>query len=107
MAVAIQERTGPSGQPYISRSHTGRVSPPRRAEGFVPEGFVPFLLAWLSRPGGLAAGIVLTLVGMFLRAALIVALLAAPFVGIVLVVLLFGLLIEGFGLLLKAAGLLH
>lgn len=102
MAVLLKEPTALPGEAYSPPSRTGTESLPRHAGGVLR-----LLLAWLPRSGEFALGVVLTLVGMLLRAMLAVCVLVAPFIGLVLVVLLFGLLIEGFGLLLRAAGLLH
>jgi hypothetical protein len=83
-------------------SPSGTKSRPREGGGILPS-----LLAWLSQAGEFVLGIVLTLVGLLVRVALAIGLVAAPFVALLFVVLLFALTIEGTGLVLRAMGLIR
>jgi hypothetical protein len=101
MAVLIEERTQVS-QPLSPQglSNTQAAGKPQKKES----GF-RLLRAWFVRAGEFMLGLVLSFLGLLVRAALVVSLLAAPLIALVGTVLLFALMIEGTGAVLRAIGL--
>jgi hypothetical protein len=101
MAVLMEERSHVSqlfsmpGQP-----HAQAAGEPRKEESWLRS-----LWAWFARAGEFMLGLVLTFIGLLVRATLAVSLLAAPFIALVGTVLLFALMIEGTGAVLRAIGL--
>ena len=102
MAVLTEEPTRVSSTLDTRTSLVGTTGRPRREEG---RHWWP--LAWLAGAGEFVLGLVLTLFGLLARAVLAVRFLAAPLVALVLLVLLFGLMIDGAGLVLRAADLMR
>jgi hypothetical protein len=99
MAVLMKEPMPLPGDVYSRPTHTSTASGLREVGGVLP--------SLLAQAGEFVFGIVLTLVGLLVRVAMAVGLVAAPFVALLFVVLLFALTIEGAGLVLRAAGLIR
>jgi hypothetical protein len=102
MAVLMEERTHIS-QPFSTPrlAHAEAAGKPRKEES----SFRP-LWAWFVQTGEFMLGLVLAFIGLLVRAALAVSLLAAPLSALVGTVLLFALMIEGTGWALRAIGLM-
>src|SRR5579875_708816 len=98
MAVLIEERTQVS-QPLSPQrlSITQAAGKPQKKESRFR-----LLRAWFVQAGEFMLGLVLSFLGLLVRAALAVLLLAAPLIVLVGTVLLFALMIEGTGAVLRA-----
>lgn len=88
MAILVKERTPLPGA-ISSRPSYARAE----SQTQLTEGVTPSLLAWLLRAGECVLGIVLTLLGLLTSVALVVSLIAAPFIAVSLTVFLFALAI--------------
>lgn len=101
MAVLMEEQTQVSQS--VSTQERPRADaaekPQPQARSFRPFG------AWFIQAGEFILGLLLAFIGLLVRAALTVALLAAPFIALMGTVLLFALMIEGTGWVLRAIGL--
>jgi|GEM_PF-4929506 hypothetical protein len=101
MAMLIEERSGVSRSfPMQEVPHTDGAGQPPMEKGRFRQ-----LRTWFVRLGEFLFGLGLAFLGFLVRAALTVALLAAPLIALVGTVLLFALLIEGTGVVLRAIGL--
>ncbi|MHB1423656.1 MAG: hypothetical protein ACYC3I_10770 [Gemmataceae bacterium] len=101
MAVLMEERSRVSqslstqGLPNADGAGTPRTEKSR----------FRLLRAWFVQAGEFMLGLVLTFIGLLVRATLAVSLLAVPFIALVGTVFLFALMIEGTGAALRAIGL--
>jgi hypothetical protein len=101
MAVLMEERS------YVSQLFSMPGQPYPQAAGKPRKEGSCFrsLWAWFAQAGEFLLGLVLAFMGLLVRAALAVSLLTAPFIALVGTVLLFALMIEGTGAVLRAIGL--